>query len=70
MSYAIQAKPKKGGNGKSNGVAPGHGADGNGGAATGVGVRGGGREERRKKLAALESKVRGGGRPPREQTCY
>ena len=63
MPPAFQAKPKKGGKGKSNGVAPGHGADGNGGAAKEAGAGGGGREERRKKLAALESKVRGGGRP-------
>lgn len=56
---AFQAKSKKGGKGQSNGVAPGHGADANGG-ATGAGAGGGGREERRKKLAALEAKVRAG----------
>lgn len=61
-----QAKGKKGaGKGKSNGVAPGHGADANvsanGKAAdTGAGHGGGGKEERRKQLAALETKVGGG----------
>lgn len=56
----VQAKGKKGGKSKSNGVAPGHGADmnANGKAGdTGVGGRGG-KEERRKEVAALETKVR------------
>eukprot|EP00752_Nemacystus_decipiens_P010210 g9098.t1 len=57
IDQKLKAKGKKGGKGKSNGVAPGHGADANA-SANGTGGGGGGKEERRKQLAALETKVK------------